>query len=126
MALDTRSKFQLEILTLNVISGIVYFHKIISERSRIVSETTPWLLTHEVQRYFTGSENHDDVIKWKHFPVTGPLCGEFNGEFPSQRPVAQIIDVFFDLRPMKRLGKRRWFETPSRSLWRHYNVCVAL
>ena len=22
---------------------------------------------------------HDDVIKWKHFRVTGPLCGEFTG-----------------------------------------------
>ena len=22
---------------------------------------------------------HDDVIKWKHFRVTGLLCGEFNG-----------------------------------------------
>ena len=32
---------------------------------------------------------------------------------------------FFDLRPNKRLSKQswsRWFETPSRSLWRHYNV----
>ena len=24
-------------------------------------------------------ENHDDVMKWKHFPVTGYLCGEFTG-----------------------------------------------
>ena len=23
--------------------------------------------------------SHDDVIKWKHFRVTGPLCGEFTG-----------------------------------------------
>ena len=23
--------------------------------------------------------NHDDVIKWKHFRVTGSLCGEFSG-----------------------------------------------
>ena len=23
---------------------------------------------------------HDDVIKWKHFRVTGPLCGEFTGQ----------------------------------------------
>ena len=27
--------------------------------------------------------------------VTGPLCGEFNGEFPSQRPVTWSFDVFF-------------------------------
>ena len=47
------------------------------------------------------------------------------GEFPSQRPVTRSFDVFFDLHPNKRLTKqlrRRWFETPSRSLWRHYNV----
>ena len=40
-ALDTRTKFQLEILTINVISGIVYFRKIILGSSRNVSETTP-------------------------------------------------------------------------------------
>ena len=47
------------------------------------------------------------------------------GEFPSQRPVAGSFDVFFDLRLNKRLGEQSWgwrFETPSRSLWRHYNV----
>ena len=47
------------------------------------------------------------------------------GEFPSQRPVTQSFDVFFDLRQNKRLSKqsrRRWFETSSRSLWRHCNV----
>ena len=38
-------------------------------------------------------ETHDDVIKWKHFRVTGPLCGEFIGlsEFPTQRPVARTL-----------------------------------
>ena len=24
---------------------------------------------------------HDDVIKWKHFRLTGPLCGEFTGQW---------------------------------------------
>ena len=41
------------------------------------------------------------------------------------RPVTRGFDVFFDLRLNKRLSKqsrRRWFETPSRSLWRHCNV----
>ena len=69
---------------------------------------------------------HDDVIKWKHFRVTGPLWGESTiyGGFPSQRPVTRSFDVFPDLRPNKRLSKqsrRRWFETHSRSLWRHCN-----
>ena len=41
MALGTCTKFQIQILTINVISGIVYFHEIILESSRNVSETTP-------------------------------------------------------------------------------------
>ena len=46
------------------------------------------------------------------------------GEFPSQRPVTRSLDVFFDLRLTKRLSKPSrgwWFETPMRSLWRHYS-----
>ena len=45
-------------------------------------------------------------------------------EGPSQRPVTWSFDVFFDLRLNKRLStqsRRRWFETPSRSLWCHRN-----
>ena len=50
------------------------------------------------------------------FRVTGPLCGEFTGpgEFPTQRPVTRSFDVYFDLRPNKRLSKQSWgwwFET---------------
>ena len=60
------------------------------------------------------------------FRVTGPLCGEFTGpgEFPAQRPVTRSLDVFFDLRLNKPLSKQSWgwwFETLSRSLWRHRN-----
>ena len=45
-------------------------------------------------------------------------------EFPSQRPVTRSFNVFVDLHLNKRLGKQSrgwWFETPSRSLWRHSN-----
>ena len=42
MALGTRTKFQFEILDINLISSIVYFREIILESSRNVSETTPW------------------------------------------------------------------------------------
>ena len=41
------------------------------------------------------------------FRVTGPLCGEFTGEFPSQRPVTRSFDVFFDLCRNKRLRHHR-------------------
>ena len=49
MALGTRTKFQIEILTINVISSIVDFREIILESSRNVSETTPW---HSIPRTF--------------------------------------------------------------------------
>ena len=68
------------------------------------------------------------------FRVTGFCAGNspvtvgnssVTGEFPSHRPVTRSFDVFFYMRLNKRFSKqsrRRWFETPSRSLWRHCNV----
>ena len=50
------------------------------------------------------------------------------GEFPAQRPVTRGFEVFFDLRPDKRLSKQSWgwwFDTPSHSLWRHRNELTA-
>ena len=72
-------------------------------------------------------KNYDDVIKWKHFRLTGPSCGEFTVYrwIPLVRPVTQSFDVLFDLHLNKRFStqsRRRWFETPLRSLWRHCNV----
>ena len=48
-------------------------------------------------------------------------------EFPTQRPVTQSFDVFFDLHPDKRLSKQWWgwwFGTPSCTLWFHCNVLL--
>ena len=45
-------------------------------------------------------------------------------EFPPQRPVTRSFDVYFDLRPNKRLSKQSWgwwFATLSWSLWRRCN-----
>ena len=61
------------------------------------------------------------------FSITVPLCGEFTGHrwIPSQRPVTQSFDVYFDLRLNKRLSKQLWgwwLETLSCPLWRHCNV----
>ena len=55
------------------------------------------------------------------FRVTGPGTGEF----PAQRPVTRCFDVFFDLRPNKRLSKQSWgwwFETLQCSLWLQCNA----
>ena len=68
---------------------------------------------------------------WRHemetFSALLAICAGNSpvpGEFPTQRPVTRSLDVFFDLRPNKRLSKQTWgwwFETPSCSLWRHCN-----
>ena len=69
---------------------------------------------------------------WRHqmetFPALLALCAGNSpvpGEFPSQRPVTQSFDVFFDLCLNKRLGKQSWgwwFETLPRPFWRHSKV----
>ena len=68
---------------------------------------------------------------WRHqketFSALLTFCAgnsPVTGEFPAQRPVTRSFDVFFDLRLYQQLSKqwrRRWFETPWRSLWRHCN-----
>ena len=45
-------------------------------------------------------------------------------EFPTQKPVTQSFDVFFDVCLNKRLSKQSrgwWLEMPSLSLWGHCN-----
>ena len=63
---------------------------------------------------------------WRHqmetFSASLAFCA---GNSQAQRPVTRSFDVFFNLRLNQQLSKhvrRRWFETPSRSLWRHCNV----
>ena len=68
---------------------------------------------------------------WRHqmetFSALLALCAgnsPATGEFPSQSPVTRSFDVFFALCLNKRSSKQSlgwWFETPSRSSWRHCN-----
>ena len=60
--------------------------------------------------------------------VTGHLCGEFTGERRIPLTKASDADVWYFLwsAPNKGLSKqsrRRWFEIPPCTLWRHCNVC---
>ena len=74
---------------------------------------------------------HPPNIRWHHemetFSALLALCvgnSPVTRVFPSQRPVTQSFDVFFDLGLNKRLSKQslgRWFETPSCSLRHHCN-----
>ena len=83
---------------------------------------TPWC--------FLGGGGGDEFMmtssNGNKFRVTGPLCWEFIGHrwISLTKASDTKFDVFFDLLN-KRLSKQsshRWFETPSRSLWRHCNV----
>ena len=68
---------------------------------------------------------------WRHqmetFSALLAICAGNSpvpGEFPTQRPVTRDFDVYFDLRPNKRLSKQWWgwwFVTQSCPLWRHRN-----
>ena len=67
--------------------------------------------------------DHDDVIKWKHFP----RYWEFTG--PQWIPPTKASDAelwrFLWSAPNKRLSKQWriwWFETPSCPLWRQCNA----
>ena len=74
---------------------------------------------------------YTDKTWWRHqmetFSALLAICAGNSpvpGEFPTQRPVTRSFDVYFDLRPNKRLSKQSWgwrFETLSCSLWRHRN-----
>ena len=106
-----------------------------AEASVLVGKACAWMmilgqgsLKSLTQRGISSVYIHDDVIKWKHFPRLLALCAgnsSVTGEFPSQRPVTQSFDIFFDLRLNKWLSKQSWgwwFETPRCSWWRHCNV----
>ena len=69
---------------------------------------------------------------WRHQMETFPRYWSFVRGIhrsplnsPDRGPVTRSFDIFFDLRLNKWLSKpsrRWWFETPSRSVWRHCNV----
>ena len=73
-------------------------------------------------RYYMTTASNGNI-----FHVTGHLYGEFTVHRWIPRTKASDVDVFFDLRLNKLLSKQSWgwgFETPSRPLWRHCNVCT--
>ena len=83
------------------------------------------------ERFRSGSGTSWHVYSpwWRHQMETFSMLLAFwagnspiTGEFPTQRPVMQSFDVFFDLCLNKRLSKQSWgwwFYTPSCWLWRH-------
>ena len=65
------------------------------------------------------------------FSALMTLCNgnpPITGRFSSQRPLTRSFHVFFDLlnKRLNKQSRRRWFETPSCSLWRHCNAVTCL
>ena len=72
-------------------------------------------------------KDHDDVIKWKHFPCYWPFVRGVHRSpvLPLTNASDGAFDVFYDMRLNKRLSKQSWgwwFETPLRP----YDVTVMI
>ena len=87
--------------------------------------------TDMVQLLLIHPGEYADVIKWKHFPRYEPFVMGIHlspVESPHKGQWRGALMFFCDLRLNKLLrkqSKRRWFETPSRPLWRLPNsYCV--
>ena len=83
---------------------------------------------HKAQTSAAMSSGHDDVIKWKHFPRYWPFVRRiYRSPVDSPQKDQWRRAFIFSLvcawtNGGANTSRRRWFETPSRSLWRHRNV----
>ena len=98
-------------------------------------DTVP-ITDHQTHQHIGYAVYIDHKLQWcrhqmRTFSASLAICEgnpPVTGGFPSQRPLRPCFDVFYDLCPKKkRLSKhwrRRWFETPLRSLWHHCNATM--
>ena len=120
-AIEGRLVAETEIVTL-IKSSLLAAPKLVKKATSSVVNMT----TSDFTRLFLSnwSLTHDDVIKWEHFPRYWPFVRGIHRcpvNSPHKGQYRRAL-MFFDMRLNKLLGKqsrRRWFETPSRSLWRH-------
>ena len=63
---------------------------------------------------------HDVVIKWKHFPCYMPFVRWIRKDQRHAALISYFICAWTNVKAKN--SRRRWFETPSRSLWRHCNL----
>ena len=94
-----------------------------------LSHACHWIKHLHITCHSDGSNHANDEIDdtatwlwswWRHqmetFSALLALCvgnSLVTSEFPSQWPVMQCFDVFFDLRLNSKQSRRWWFETPS-------------
>ena len=127
-----------------VFVGFVYVRNIKWRDRNTITCGLPWLtidlVTHEAISWWCPltilvgiKVIHDDVIEWKHFPRYWPFVREIHRS-PVNSPHKGMWHraLMFSLIYAWTNGKQsihRWFETSSRSLWRHCNaytnwICV--
>ena len=123
------NRYRLQIYIYEILAfALIYYTSSSPIKCSLIEYNLYILETRKLQKL---AVKHDDVFKWKHFRVTGHLCGEFTDHRSISRTEASDaeFDAFFDLRLNKRLSKQWWcwwFETPSRPLWRHcYELCTS-
>ena len=113
-------------------SGRRWCHDMETSATLVLFELYPFHLS-RMDSPCKGSVSRGFIISWwrhqmEHFSALLAICvgnSPVTGEFPSQRPVTRSFGVFFHLRLNKRLSEQSWgwwFETPSRPLWRQFNV----
>ena len=73
------------------------------------------LIYPDIKEYMTTSSNGSI------FRFTGFLYGEFSAQWPGMRSFDALFDLRLNQQSRKQM-RRWWFETPSRSLWRNFNV----
>ena len=100
--------------------------------------STPSIQFHDGDITYSVSGNCSIVVTsiqftwWRHqmetFSALLAICAgnsPIPGEFPTQRPVTRSFDVYFDLRPDKRLSKQSW-AGDLRRYRTHYDVIVMM
>ena len=94
-----------------------------------------WLFVRGVHWWPLDSPQKGPATWWHQMETISTLLdlcegnSPVTGEYPSQRPVMQNFDVFFDLCLNKQFSKQSrhwWFEMPLWSLWRHCNECRSI
>ena len=67
---------------------------------------------------------HDDVIKWKHFPRYWPFVRGIHRSPVNSPHKGRWRKALCKSKQESKQWWGWWFETPSRSSWRHCNGCV--
>ena len=111
------------------ISRYAFYHIIMQKFIALPSMSIPQTVQIHCSMRGSGKrEGHDDVIKWKHFPRYWPfvrVIHRWPGNSPHKGQWRGALMFSLVCAWKKRLRKQSWdwwFETPSRTSWRHFSV----